>query len=132
MFTTTGTTPVSGFAHAKARLDAQIMADRARRAAEAGDRPAPEPLVPWRLHDFRRTGVTMLARQGVRWEVADKLLNHTAGAIRGVAAVYQRHDFLAEREAALNAWAAHVLAVGEAAEAAGNVIPLRPGGTARP
>ena len=113
VFTTTGRTPVSGFAHAKARLDAQIVATRAERAAEAGEGRAPAPLVPWRLHDFRRTGVTALARLGVRWEVADKLLNHVHGAIRGVAAVYQRHDFLAEREAALNAWAAHVLAVAE-------------------
>jgi hypothetical protein len=57
--------------------------------------------------------VTVLARLGVRWEVADKLLNHVQGAIRGVAAIYQRHEFLAEREAALGAWAAHVLAVGK-------------------
>jgi len=34
--------------------------------------------------------------------VADKILNHQAGTISGVAAVYQRHDFLAERKAALD------------------------------
>ena len=33
--------------------------------------------------------------------VADGLLNHVEGAIRGVAAVYQRGEFLAERKAAL-------------------------------
>ena len=40
--------------------------------------------------------------------VADKILNHQAGTISGVAAVYQRHDFLAERREALETWGAHV------------------------
>ena len=37
-----------------------------------------------------------------------KILNHQAGTISGVAAVYQRHDFLAERRAALDQWGAHI------------------------
>lgn len=126
VFTTTGKAPVSGFGHAKARLDAQIVVDRAQRAAEAGGGATAAPLVPWRLHDLRRSGVTVLARLGVRWEVADRLLNHAQGAIRGVAAIYQRHDFLAEREMALTTWAAHVLAAGEPAAVADNVVLLRP------
>jgi hypothetical protein len=40
--------------------------------------------------------------------VADKILNHQSGTISGVAAVYQRHDFLAERKDALERWGAHV------------------------
>ena len=127
VFTTTGATPISGFGNAKERLDAKIIEERAKRAAAAGDGRAPAPLVPWVAHDFRRSGVTALARKGVRWEVADRLLNHVQGAIQGVAAVYQRHDFLAEREAALATWAAHVLAQGEPAEPASNVVTLRPG-----
>ena len=102
--------PISGFSHAKARLDQLILAERTATAAPG--RP-PAPLVGWRLHDLRRTGVTALARLGVRWEVADRLLNHVQGAIQGVAAVYQRHEFLAERRRALDTWAAHVLAAGE-------------------
>jgi integrase len=77
------------------------------------------------LHDFRRTGVTVLARKGVRWEVADKLLNHAAGVIRGVAAVYQQHDFLAEREQAFVAWAAHVTTLGDGEKGGANVVELR-------
>jgi integrase len=46
----------------------------------------------WRLHDFRRTIVFGMARLGVPPHVADKILNHQAGTISGVAAVYQRHD----------------------------------------
>jgi integrase len=54
----------------------------------------------WRLHDLRRTCVSGMARLGVAPHVADKVLNHQSGTISGVAAVYQRHEFLAERRAA--------------------------------
>src|SRR5262249_42535842 len=62
----------------------------------------------WRLHDLRRTCVSGMARLGVAPHVADKILNHQSGTISGVAAVYQRHDFLAERPAALERWGAHI------------------------
>jgi integrase len=65
----------------------------------------------WRLHDLRRTCVSGMARLGVAPHVADKVLNHQTGTISGVAAVYQRHEFLAEREDALDRWAAHVAAL---------------------
>ena len=72
----------------------------------------------WRLHDCRRTAVTWMAGAGFPPHVADRLLNHVEGAIRGVAAVYQRGEFLPERKAALEAWAGHVLAcAGREAEA---------------
>ena len=60
----------------------------------------------WRLHDLRRTCVSGMARLGVAPHLADKILNHQSGTISGVAAVYQRHDFLAERKDALEKWAA--------------------------
>jgi integrase len=62
----------------------------------------------WRVHDLRRTCVSGMARLGVTPHVADKILNHQTGTISGVAAVYQRHEFLAERRAALDLWGAHV------------------------
>ena len=62
----------------------------------------------WRLHDLRRTCVSGMARLGVAPHVADKILNHQAGTISGVAAVYQRHEFLTEREKALDIWGAHL------------------------
>ena len=49
-----------------------------------------------------------MARLGIPPHVADKILNHQAGTISGVAAVYQRHDFLAERKEALDRWGAHL------------------------
>jgi integrase len=64
----------------------------------------------WRLHDLRRTCVSGMARLGIAPHVADKILNHQSGTISGVAAVYQRHEFLAERREALERWGAHVAA----------------------
>jgi len=49
-----------------------------------------------------------MARFGVAPHVADKILNHQAGTISGVAAVYQRHEFLEERKKALDLWGNHV------------------------
>jgi hypothetical protein len=62
----------------------------------------------WRLHDLRRTCVSGMARLGIAPHVADKILNHQAGTISGIAAVYQRHEFLPERRKALDMWGAHV------------------------
>jgi integrase len=62
----------------------------------------------WRLHDLRRTCVSGMARLGVAPHVADKILNHQAGTISGVAAIYQRHEFHAERRVALDLWGAHI------------------------
>jgi len=36
--------------------------------------------------------------------VVDKVLNHVSGSTRGVAAIYSRFEYLAERRAALEAW----------------------------
>jgi integrase len=62
----------------------------------------------WRIHDLRRTVVTGMARLGVLPHVADKILNHQSGTISGVAAVYQKHEFLTERKDALDQWSQHV------------------------
>jgi hypothetical protein len=58
-----------------------------------------------------------MARLGVAPHVADKILNHVAGTISGVAAVYQRHEFLKERRDALERWGAHVESLLEEGEA---------------
>ncbi len=65
----------------------------------------------WRLHDLRRTCVSGMARLGSAPHIADKILNHQSGTISGVAAVYQRHEFLSERRQALDLWGAHVGAI---------------------
>jgi integrase len=90
VFPQLGGKPFQEFSRAKRRLD-QLSG-----------------VAEWRLHDLRRTCVSGMARLSVAPHVADKILNHQAGTISGVAAVYQRHDFLAERRAALDLWGAHV------------------------
>jgi hypothetical protein len=45
---------------------------------------------------------------GIAPHVVDRILNHTAGTIRGVAAVYNRHAYLDERRTALEDWARRV------------------------
>jgi integrase len=103
--TTTGRTPISGISKAKRKLDEGVTQVLAAAAAKARKRPA--SLAPWRLHDLRRTGVSKLAALGFDSIAADKLLAHKPAKLRGVAAVYQRHDFADERARALDAWAAH-------------------------
>ena len=90
VFSLTGTKPFQSFSAAKRELD---------KVCSVSD---------WRLHDLRRTCVSGMARLGVAPHVADKILNHQTGTISGVAAVYQRHEFLAERNDALERWAAHI------------------------
>ena len=107
VFSTTRTTPVSGFAKAKAALDAAVIKARKEAATQSGTEPA--KLVPWVLHDLRRTGASTLARLGFDSIAIDKLLAHQPTKLRGVAAIYQRYDFARERASALDAWAAHVI-----------------------
>lgn len=90
VFSLTGLKPFQGFSAAKRDLD-QVCG-----------------VSDWRLHDLRRTCVSGMARLGVAPHVADKVLNHQTGTISGVAAVYQRHEFLAERKDALERWGAHI------------------------
>lgn len=124
----TGETPISGYSRAKTRLDADMLAQARKDAKAAGDDPEAVELEPWRLHDARRTLATGLQRLGVRFEVTEAVLNHTAGASRsGVAAVYQRHGWGPEKRAALDAWADHCDRSMSPLADAGNVVAMRPG-----
>jgi hypothetical protein len=95
----------SGWSKSKTALDKAITEARAKAAAEAGT--TARPLVPWSIHDLRRTVAAGLQRHGVRLEVAEAVLNHISGAHGGIAGVDQRHDWSTEKRAALDAWAAH-------------------------
>lgn len=97
LFTTTGTTPVSGYSKAKKRLDALVA------KANGG-----EALERWTLHDLRRTLATGMQKLGVRFEVTEAILNHVGQSRAGVAGVYQRHDWGPEKRAALQAWSDHI------------------------
>lgn len=62
----------------------------------------------WSAHDLRRTVRTGLSRLGVSADIAERVLGHV---IPGVRRVYDRHEYLAEKRAALERWAAHVTAL---------------------
>jgi integrase len=103
VFTVTGATAVSGFGNAKRRLDA-VMLTAMRN--EIG--PKSEAIPHWTLHDLRRTAATGMAQLNFAPHVVDKVLNHVSGTIRGVAAVYNRFQYIEERGKALEAWGRYV------------------------
>ena len=87
LFTTNGTTPVSGFSKVKKRLD--ILSG----------------VINWRFHDLRRSFATHSTKKlGISPVIADKILNHVTGQVRGVAAIYQHGEYLEERRIALQRW----------------------------
>jgi integrase len=67
----------------------------------------------WTIHDLRRTLATGLQQKGVPLPVTEAVLGHTGGSRGGIVGVYQRHDYLPEKTAALEAWGAHVMALVE-------------------
>jgi hypothetical protein len=110
----------AGWSKSKLALDKAITDARAKAAVASGTSAA--PLISWSVHDLRRTVATGLQRLGVRLEVTEAVLNHISGSRGGIAGVYQRHDWAAEKRAALDAWAAHVRAVAEGPANSPNVI----------
>jgi integrase len=100
VFTTTGKRPISGFSKAKAALDAIIT-----------ELNGGVPLRPWRLHDFRRSMASHMARLGVQLPTIEKVLNHVSGSFGGIVGVYQQHDYADEKAAALETWAQYLLSL---------------------
>lgn len=86
VFTTTRRSPISGFTKALKRI------------SDASDTTG------WRFHDLRRTATTGMARAGIAPHVVEKILNHISGTISGVAAVYNRYAYDAEKGEALEKW----------------------------
>jgi integrase len=89
-----GATPVVSFSRVKRQLD--------RLALEITG----APVAPWRLHDLRRSCATSMARLGVTRFIVARVLAHTDGEITGT---YDRYEYLVEKRAALERWAAHVV-----------------------
>jgi integrase len=107
VLTANGRGPASGFARAKNKLDAAVLTLAQEHAAERRQNE-PVRITPWRLHDLRRTMASGLARLGTSPHVIEAILNHRSGVVSGVAAVYNRHQYLDEKRAALEQWARHL------------------------
>jgi integrase len=78
------------------------------------------------VHDLRRTTATGLQRLGIRLEVTEAVLNHVSGTRAGVVGIYQRHDWSAEKRAALDAWARHIVVLAGGEANGGVIVPLPP------
>jgi integrase len=124
LFTTSGEAAVSGYSRAKASIDAAMLDIARKEAAERGDDARKVAIPPWRFHDLRRTAASGMARLGIAVHVVEAAMNHKSGAIRGVAAVYNRYQYGAEKQAALEAWGRFVASLVNDAPAA-NVVPMR-------
>lgn len=121
VFTTYGTSPVSGYSKAKKRLD-QLMHEL--RGGEEGGGENEKELQLWVFHDIRRTVASGMRRNGQPLDVVEKVLNHVGSSFSGIRGVYQKYDHMNEKRTALQVWVSfkygRVVADGPP-----NVLPIR-------
>jgi integrase len=110
--TTNGAIAFNGFSKAKTALDDKI--------AEIRKREGRAPMEDWTFHDLRRTARTLLARAGIRDDIAERCLGHV---IKGVEKVYNRYAYLDEKRVAFDALATLVSRI---LNPTGNVEELTP------
>jgi integrase len=112
----------SGWSKAKAALDRRIFEARKKAAGKKGKA---EPMPHWSPHDLRRTGASVMAdKLNVLPHVIEAILNHISGHKAGVAGVYNRAEYVAQKAHALGLWADYVRSIVEGGER--KVVPLRP------
>jgi integrase len=93
VFTIDGEAPISGFSKIKARVD---------RILEESNIPH------WTFHDLRRSCATGMADLGIGPHIIEAILNHVSGEKSGVAGIYNRSRYDAERRLALAVWCSHL------------------------
>jgi len=106
VFTSNGRSSFTGFSACKMRLDERLT------------------IPHWTLHDLRRTFVTKLNDDlGIPPHIVEACVNHVTGAAKvGVAGVYNKAQYMAERETALDRWANWIATLTNDEE--GNVVPF--------
>jgi integrase len=92
--------PFSGLSRCKERLDARI--------AELNNGL---PLASWVHHDLRRSAATGMADIGIQPHIIEAVLNHVSGHKGGIAGIYNRATYGAEKAQALARWDEHLRAV---------------------
>ena len=65
----------------------------------------------WVIHDMRRTVATGMADIGIQPHIIEAVLNHVSGHKGGIAGVYNRANYAAEKAAALTRWDEHVASI---------------------
>lgn len=102
-----GRTPFAAFGNLKNQVD-KLMREE-----------LPE-LPHWQFHDLRRTARSLMSRAGVQADVAERVLAHKLGGIRGT---YDKYGYLAEKREALERLADLVERI--LINSSENVIPIR-------
>jgi integrase len=106
-----GDGPFSGWTGSRKLLNARI------------EKMKGAPLPHWTPHDLRRSFATHASKLGIQPHVIEAILNHVSGFRAGVAGIYNRNPYDAEKRTALALWADHLLGIVESRES--NVTPLR-------
>ena len=97
VFSLSGKHPINNIGRATSRLKT-IMEQQA-----SGNYSA-----DWKPHDLRRTVASEMARLGIYQEVLERLQNRSGGKLGGLAGVYNRYDYEAEKRDALTKWSSEV------------------------
>jgi integrase len=109
------TGPFQGWSNGKEVHEARINAALAARGLP--------PMKPWRLHDIRRTTSTHMADNlKIQPHIIEAIQHRISGHQGGVAGVYNRALYLAEKRKALDTWADHIEALVEGREC--KIVPL--------
>ncbi|WP_321326978.1 integrase arm-type DNA-binding domain-containing protein [uncultured Parasphingorhabdus sp.] len=91
--TNNGDRPINGFSKGRDQLHAKI--------AELGEKEGLPPLDEWQVRDIRRSVKTEMSRLGVPHLHSEQVLGHV---LPGIESVYDVHDYLGEKRAALDLW----------------------------
>jgi len=86
IFTTRGTVPTRLGSKIKAKLDAELG------------------ISDWVIHDFRRAFSTHMHEVSVQHHIIEACLNHKDGTKIGVAGVYNRAEYKAQKQSVLQQW----------------------------
>jgi integrase len=117
-----GKTPVNGFGWAKARLDRRMLLTLRALARKRGDNNARSvELGGWVNHDLRRSLRSRLSALKIQDHVAELVIGHSR---KGIAGVYDRHKYEAEKREALDKWAAYLRGIVEPSPDPDNVVQL--------
>jgi integrase len=79
-------------------------------------------------HDLRRSAATSMIALGVEPHHVEAVLNHVSGTRSGVAGVYNRHAYEAEKRAALERWGEHLATLCGVAVESSTAVPMRKAG----
>jgi integrase len=95
-----GAGPFSGLSRRKEALDESITSLRGG-----------HPLPAWVHHDLRRSVATGMAELGIQPHIIEAILNHVSGHKGGIAGIYNRAQYGAEKAQALARWDDHIRSV---------------------